>query len=224
MARGATLSKILNEVRIEARISRSSAHNVQDRDRQVGLIQREQERLWEDYDWPHLKVERFMPVQAGQRFYDPDAFLKEDGTAPRDLSFARIMKAEYKSDGTWLPLSYGIDAGHYNAHDSALDERSSPARAWRLYEGEQIEIWPVPDVTASTEQEGYVRFTGIRDLRPLVNDSDTADLDDKMLALYVAAILLKDDAQKSQALDAANRRYNVLKGNPKKTTIGLCDV
>ena len=63
-----------------------------------------------------------------------------------------------------------------------------------------------------------MRFTGIRDLRPLVNDSDTADLDDKMLALYVAAILLKDDAQKSQALDAANRRYNVLKGNPKKTT------
>ena len=39
-----------------------------------------------------------------------------------------------------MALDAGIDEEHYFAHDSELDQRCSPARRWRISEGEQIEI------------------------------------------------------------------------------------
>ena len=71
MARNQTLLKILNDVRAEARLSLNPAHNIADRDAQIILIQREQERLWAEHDWPHLVVDRYIPLIAGKRFYDP---------------------------------------------------------------------------------------------------------------------------------------------------------
>lgn len=220
MARGATLGSILNDVRVEAKLSTSAALNVQDRERQVYLIQREQERLWEETDWPHLRVERFIPLQIGQRFYDMSACLNEAGATKGDLAFDRIEMVEVKDGGEWRPLRYDIDRRQYAAHDSALDERASPALTWRIYEDEQIEIWPIPDTAAvSATQEGYLRITGIRQLATLVDDDDRADIDDRLISLYVAARLLA--SQKSPetelVLATAKRLKGRLTGNLKKS-------
>ena len=221
MARGSTLEKILTDVRLEARLSSSAALNVQDRDRQIQIIQREQERLWDDFDWPHLRVERFFPLQAGQRFYDPAACLNEDGIAKGDLDIDRIYQVDVMYGGVWLPLGNGITREDYFLHNSALDERSSPTCKWRIYEGEQIEVWPVPNTDGTAaDQENYIRLTGIRQLRPLVNDSDRADLDDRLIALYVAGALLADQNSQSAQLklDAAQKLYGRLKASLKKSS------
>ena len=62
--RGKTLESILNSVRAEARLSLLPANNNQVRDSHVILIQREQERLWEDYNWPHLRVRHLRHVST----------------------------------------------------------------------------------------------------------------------------------------------------------------
>lgn len=228
MARGSTLESILRDVRLEARMSPNAAHNIQAREHQVALIQREQARLWEDFAWPHLRVRRFIPLAAGQRFYDVAGAVAENGSVPAlDIPIDRIERIEVKSDGTWLPLSRVIGAEQYATYDSALDQRASPARRWDIAEEAVIEIWPVPDVDAATEQEGYLRITGIRALKPLVDDNDTADLDDYLISLYAAGALLAASGAKDAQLklEAAQRHYQRVKADlSRNASFRLCGV
>lgn len=207
--RGQTLISILNSVRVHARLSLSPAHNVAVRDSQVVRIQQEQTRLWGDYDWPHLRVKRYIPLAAGQYLYDP----------PDDLDFDRIERVEVYYSGMWVALHPGITAEHYFLYDPLLDQRSWPVRRVQVAENDQIEVWPLPDTNAdATTQEGMLRLTGIRKLRPLVADADVADLDDQLLALYVAAPLLAASNAKDGDLKlrAANLLYGRLKGSQVK--------
>lgn len=220
MARNKTLEKLLIDVRAEARLSLDPAHNTQARDSHINLIQREQERLWEDFAWPHLRVHRFIPVQAGQRYYDTDSAVMEDGSDPaQQIPIDRIETIEIKSDGQWLPMETDIRAEHYAAHDSALDERAWPPRRWKISEGEDLEIWPVPDTDAGDEQYGLLRITGIRALRPLAQMDDRADLDDRLLTLYCAGALLAAAGAKDAnlKLEAAARHYGRLKASLSKS-------
>lgn len=210
MARGKTLINILNSVRAEARLSLQPAHNTQVRDSHVLLIQREQERLWEDFAWPHMRGLRLQPLSAGQYKYDN----------PTDLAIDRIEKVEAKVDGIWIELINGIRAEEYASYDSALDQRSWPPRRWQVTEDDQIEVWPIPDTNGVVAtQEAYLRLTGIRQLGEFVDDTDTADLDDRLLVLYVAGgILAASGAKDAQLkLEAANRHYSKLKGSQMKT-------
>lgn len=220
MARNKTLEKLLIGVRAEARLSLDPSHNVQARDSHINLIQREQERLWEDFAWPHLRVHRYIPVQAGQRYYDPTSAVAEDGTVPaQQIQIDRIETIEVKSDGQWLPMETGIRAEHYAAHDSALDERAWPPRRWKISEDEDVEIWPVPDADAGADQYGLLRITGIRDLRPLVQNDDRADLDERLLTLYCAGAILAAAGAKDAnlKLEAASRHYGRLKASLSKS-------
>lgn len=221
MARNKTLEKLLTDTRAEARLSLDPAHNVQTRDSHINLIQREQERLWEDFAWPHLRVERFIPLQAGQRYYDTDAALMEDGSTPaQQIPIDRIERIEIKSDGQWLPMETDIRAEHYAAHDSALDERAWPPRRWKISENEEVEIWPIPDTDADpTDQYGYLKIIGIRALRPLVENGDRADLDDRLITLYCAGALLAAAGAKDAniKLEAASRHYGRVKASLSKS-------
>lgn len=206
MARGTTLIKLIDDLRAEARLSQNPAHNAQARDAQMRQLQRVQEWLWADFTWPHLRVERQIPIVTGQRYYD----------LPDDLDVDRVEKAEIFASGTWVPLYGGIDGRHYAAFNSDLDQRSWPPRAWKLGEGNDIELWPISDQdSAADTREGYLKLTGIRRLKPLIADGDRADLDDIMLVLYAAAEILAAAGSKDAQLklDQANRRYARLRGN-----------
>jgi hypothetical protein len=213
--RGKTLESILNSVRAEARLSLLPANNNQVRDSHVILIQREQERLWEDYAWPHLRVHHLEPLQAGQRLYETPT--EDDYTIQMD----RIEKIEVFDGGSWRKLSPEFDDGLYSVHNSDLDERSWPARAWRATADDDIEIWPIPDQNGvEATLEGYLRITGIRDLQAFTTDNHRADLDDRLISLYVAGgILAASGAKDAQLkLEAANKLYTKLKGKQTKST------
>jgi hypothetical protein len=205
MSRGTTLVKLLDLYRHECRLSVNPAHNPQDRDRQVSHIQRTQEWLWEDFNWPLLRVERTFPTQAGQRYYD----------FPEDVHIDRIEKMEVFYDSAYCPLQPGIDAQHYTAYNSDLGERQWPPQRWRISEDEQVELWPIPDSNADpVTLSGTVKVTGIKNLSPLVADGNTADLDDRLIILFCAAEYLAATGAKDATLklDQANKRYSKLRG------------
>lgn len=208
MARRKTLVQLLSELRAETDVSLKPAHNTQVYDKQVLLLQRVQEWLWEDTAWPHLKVERQFKAEAGQRFVDWNA----------DFDIARLTKVEFKYGGRWRQLEWGIEPEHYFVYDSDIDKRAWPVQRCKIFEDEQIELWPIADQDGDpTTLEGYFKVTGIRNLRPLVEPSDRADLDDRLIVLYAAAESLgaKEGATK---LALANKRYAKLRSGltPKR--------
>lgn len=202
--RGRTLLYLLDGMRAEARMSLNPAQNAQDREAQVKLLQRVQSDYWEDFDWPHLRVEREVAIQAGQRYFD----------VPDDIPLDRLEKIEVFSSGIWQRLVPDITARQYAAFDSDLDQRSWPPRCWKIYEGELVEIWPVPlqDADPAT-REGTLKFTGIRKLRRLVDDDDQADLDDRLIILSAAAERLSASGAKDAQLklQKASQLYRSLR-------------
>jgi len=209
MARKSTLIKLLTDLRAECRLSPSPAHNKQVRDTQVELLQRTQEWLWSDFSWPHLRVDRQIPVQSGQRYYTP----------PEDLDIERIEHIKFFDGVSWSFVRNGVGAEEYNCHNSDLDARSYPPRAWRLSEDDDIELWPIPDRNADVEtREGFLQFTGIRKLRPFVHDGDRADLDDRLITLFAAAEILGAAGAKDAEIkmSQANKRYLRLRGQLSK--------
>jgi hypothetical protein len=210
--RGTTLTKLLDMYRAECRMSLNVNHNTVDRDRQIAHIQRTQEWLWEDFNWPTLRVERTIDLAAGQKTYEP----------PEDMHIDRIEKAEVWYSQAYLPLRPGIDAVHYTAYNPDLDQREWPPRRWRITEDEQIEVWPLPSQDADTTTlEGRVKLTGIRNLRALVTGTDVADLDDRLIILFCAAEYLAGSGGKdaSLKLDQANKRYGKLRGAQQKRRV-----
>lgn len=220
MARGQTLESILNKVRAKARLSLAPASNTQVRDSHILLIKTEQDRLWEDFAWPHLRVHYLLPLAAGQFTYSlpADAYNANDGTYT--LQMDRVEHIHVMDGARWRRLTPEITEADYNAYQTVLDERTWPVRAWQADDNDQIEIWPIPDENAVVDtKEGYLRITGIRDLRPLVADDDRADLDDELISDYVAGGLLAATGAKDAQLrlEAANKRYAKLKGKQTKT-------
>jgi len=201
----------VNDLRAACRISLNPAHNNQNRDTQIIALQQKQEFFWNDFAWPHLRVERTLDLAAGQRFYD----------MPDDLDIRRISKIEIRMDGAYARLHPGIDAGNYAVFDSELDARSWPIQRWRISEDDQLEVWPIPDENFDTTTlEGRMKITGIKNLAPLIEDADRADLDDRLIVLHCAAEYLAATGAKDAQfkLDQANALYLKLRGQlmPRK--------
>lgn len=209
MARGTTLGQLVTSLREEIGDATSAAQGQNNLPHLKQILRRTQEFLWNDHTWPHLRVERFETLQAGERHY----------SLPADLSFDRVegVPSCYISyDDTWRPVAYGITPEHYNAVNPERDEREDPVRSWQVYEDEQYEVWPLPATN------GYrLRFVGIRKLRPLLNDGDRADLDDNLIVLFAAAEILGrrkgGDADAKRTL--AGRLYQRLKGAQSKKSM-----
>lgn len=209
MARGTTLGEILDDLRAEVGHSLNPALGVNTRDVLINVLRRQQKRLWEDYDWPFLRVDRDIQVQAGQRYYN----------LPSDLVFERLSKLQFKYGDRWMPMTYGIGREQLNQFDSDRDIRSWPVERWDVAENNQVEIWPIPTNNGDlTSTDGTIRFTGIRRLNSFVADSDTADLDDQLITLYAAAeILARQKASDAQnKLAQAQQHYARLKARTAK--------
>lgn len=210
MARGTSLGQLIDDLRAEVGHSLQPSLGKSTRDVLIHTITRVQRRLWDDYSWPFLRVQRDISINAGQRYYN----------LPSDVVFERIERVETKHGNVWTKLKYGIGAPEYNQHDSDLGVRTTPIRKYDNYQNDQIEFWPIPAVNSvAATGANDVRIYGIRNLTPLVNDSDLADLDDQLITLYAAAEILarqkQGDAQNKLA--QAQAHYNRLKARMAKT-------
>lgn len=210
MARNVSLGVLIDDLRAEAGHSLQANLGVQMRDVLVKVLQRQQRRLWEDYDWTFLRVDRDVAVANGQRYY----------SFPSDLTIERLEKVEFKYGDRWIPVSYGIGRAEYDTHDSDRDVRAFPVQRWKEHDNDQIEIWPIPSQDGSTATtSNVIRFTGIRKLRPLVSEADLADLDDTLLVLFSAAEMLarEKSADANIKLQLADQHYKRLKARSSKS-------
>ena len=115
------------------------------------------------------------------------------------MNMERPYRVEVFWNNLWSPVEYGIGSAEFNYLNSDQPGQiQDPIQRWRWSEEGQFEIWPINSTST------VIRFTGQRALDGLVNSTDTADLDDQLIVLAVAAELLarnkQQDAQNKQAL------------------------
>lgn len=175
MARGTTLGELVTKLRVAARLDPNPAlsKNMEPLFKQT--LADTQERLYDEFDWPFLKIQRDKELAAGQRYYD----------VPVDMNLERVIAVDTKVGGEWVPVERGIPLDCYSAVDSDLDQRRDPVVRWDVVDtgdGEQIEVWPVPSTNGL-----QLRFSGIRKLKQLIGQADKADLDDKIIVLFSSA-------------------------------------
>lgn len=184
MARGQTLGELVRQLRVELGHPVSPAVGGETADHLKTALQKAQEELADEYDWPFLRTHRDKTISSGIRYYD----------FPTDLPAENITAVEYLWNGQYHPVSLGIDTSHYNQFNSDDDVRADPVLRWRMFQPEdeennQFEVWPLP------ASNGTIRFHGTRSLNVLVANEDTADLDD-MLIVRQAAVSLTSDEKK----------------------------
>lgn len=180
--RNLTLEEIIEDVRLEAGRSSKVNLGISERPALISVINRVYEKLYADHDWPHLMIERYISLQAGQRYYDP----------PVDMDFERILRTEVKFGGSWQPIHRGITRDNLDASDSSLGTvREDPIRRWEIIlpqssAREQIEVWPLP----ATNGVNDFYLKGIKKFTKLVEDDDRCLLDNNVIALSAAGELL----------------------------------
>lgn len=159
-------------------------------------------RLHADFNWPHLMIWREKTLSAGQQYY----------AYPADLDYDRLTTVKIKEAGgsDWYPLYHGIDTVLYNQVDSPAGEREDFPRAWQEFEGNQFEVWPIPESNGHT-----VRFYGKAAPKALTNQSDTVDLDDDLIVMYAVGEQLarEKSADAELFLKQARQHYMRLRAN-----------
>ncbi len=202
MPRGTQFDQLITQFREEAgqAVSRRQGQNALPQVQ--AMLRRTYRRLHADFDWPHLRIERYETLQAGQQYY----------SLPPDLAHDRINHVWVRDvDGdTWYPLRFGIGIPQYNTVDSYTGEREDFPCYWDLYENDQYEVWPIP-----ARNGDVLRFIGYSRPKSLVNGSDTVDLDDDLVVLYAVAehLARQRSADAELKLQQARQHYLRLRGN-----------
>jgi len=186
MARNTTLQNLVQKVRYEARQSAKTSVNVDQENAVKEIIRSTQEWLYYEFEWPQFRTYQDVELEAGKRIYD----------FPLKTDPDRIIAVFYKYNGDWYELHQGIQPEHYNAHDSEADERQERVHYWDWYNSgsainPQFEVWPKPITNATPNHSNIVRFESPIKLPQLVEESDRALLDDRLIALYAAAELME---------------------------------
>lgn len=210
MPRGTQLLSLIAQLRAETGRNQSVSVGIDEVENLKVILQRVQETLYDEYDWPHLRVQKTISLNAGQRYYD----------LPDGLNFDRIEDISLRYNQIYQPIERGIQFSDYASFDSnaSTPERSSPAQKWDIRNTgstEQIEVWPIPNDNIQS-----LYFFGTKTLGNLIEESDTADLDDRLIILFAAAeILSRQKSSDAQAkLELANRRLMTLRKNSIKAS------
>jgi hypothetical protein len=205
MASGVTLSLLRDRLRSEIGASPNPAMGTNAHHAMNTLLERTQERLWYDFDWPNMMIDRDINLVDGQRYY---AF-------PAQIAYDRIICTNVKYAASWRPVIPGLNLKDYNFMDSDDGIKQDPPLKWRHYEDNMLEVWPIP-ASASV-----LRLSGIRKLKPLVMDTDVCEIDDKLIVLYAASEMLSHtkSADAPAKLALANAHYARLRGLNSKNEV-----
>ncbi len=184
MARGTTLTNLL--AMLNAELGNSTVTNTARDAEYMVLLSNKQKWFTTEYDWPFL--ERRWDVLSPANTQYVTFPTTDDAGVSTIPNFERMPQVDVHWNNVWQPVKYGISIDEYNALDYSLAQQSDPIQRWRASSNpnepsnpNQFEVWPVP-VTNQT-----VRFIGQRTVLPLAIGTDTADLDDMLLVLAVAA-------------------------------------
>lgn len=191
MARNTPLSSLL--LMLKGMIGKSLTVGTADDAILKQLLSDKQKWLSCEYDWPFLEDRFDVNVVPNSRYL---AFPTTDQQGhTTTLNLERPVLVETFWNNLWTKLDYGIGSSQFNYLNSDQPgNKQDPIQNWRWSEENQFEIWPINTGPQT------VRFTGQRALGVLVAPSDTADLDDLLIVLPVAAELLARSKQQDSQL------------------------
>jgi hypothetical protein len=183
MARNVTLEQLVDDLRAEVGRDSSVAAGKNELPGFKKRLARMQNQLYQKFDWPFMRTEQTIALQAGERYYDWPTLLNPD----------RVEKVEVRWNTSWYPVLRGIGPNEYNSYDSVDDERSDPVLRWDVRstgaslaaQVEQIELWPIP-----ASNDPVLHMWGMRPLRALVAEADRCDIDSDLIVLTLAAKIL----------------------------------
>jgi hypothetical protein len=201
---GKQLRDMLTDLRAEIGHSTNVAHGINDRDTLLYYLNRVQQQLYVDYDWPQLIIDRDIRVADGQRYYP----------YPTDLAFEDITNIWVLINTVYNELGYGIGPYEMIVWNSDLGFKSWPTQKWMHHPDDNtFELWPIPDANAASAN-ALVRLRGTKTVKKMINDSDESTLPDNLIVLFSAVEILqrdgaKDSPVKLQKANEAMRRHRV---------------
>lgn len=185
MARLTTLANLLLQLKAQLGVVTGTTAND---GLYAQLLSDKQKWLAGEYDWPFLQDRFDCVIPPGTRYNSFPTLDNEGVTSAMNLE--RPYTVEVFWNNVWSELQYDISSEEFNYLNSdQAGVIQDPIQRWRWSEEGQFEIWPVN----ATSQ--VVRFTGQRALDNLGAPTDTADLDDMLIVLSVAAEILQRNKQ-----------------------------
>jgi hypothetical protein len=186
---GVQLSELRRQLRAEVGQTLNAAQGVNAQGQYDLALARQQQELWESYDWPHLMYSVDHPLFAGQEVYD----------YPPEMPFDAINKVFARNGTKFDPVLYGIDMGHTNEYQTRAWPPARWANSVKITNGKvvpagQFRVLPMPG------QDGALRFVGQAPCNPLVADTDICVLDSTLITLFAAAEILASQKAENASL------------------------
>lgn len=201
MSTGVALSQLIADVQLELGHSTNTSVGQNFRGHITHRIQREYERLYRDFTWPHLRKWVDLVLVAGTKTYT----LPSVGGDP--LMLADVREVFTKWGGQYEKLTRGIEIDDYNCLDSDAGMRADPAQKWQPQGETQIEVWPLPASAAT------LRFLALQPFKPMALETDLCRLDDQLISLFASAEYLTRQGSKEApaVMMRAQQHYMTLK-------------
>jgi hypothetical protein len=108
MAVGTTLTTLLAQLRAETSRSLTAGAGANEDAKLTQKLNRTQRVYYDDYDWPHLNVQRLITLAANKRFHP----------FPSDMDRDAVMEAHVRDGGIYRSLRRGIGVEQYSWYDS----------------------------------------------------------------------------------------------------------
>lgn len=215
-----TLGQLVINLRHECGHSPSPAAGINIREQFVYVLNRAEEELSLEYDFPGLQADRDIPLVIGSRYY----------AYPVDMPFDNVNRIWLLWNTTFCGLDYGIGPDEFALFDSNVGFTSWPVQRWQHQsDSNTIELWPVPSeapVATNASQAALIRLRGERTIRPMVDDGDVCTLPATLIVLFAAVEILsrEKDAGAPLKLEKAKeylRRYKVRQTSHKQNMFVL---
>lgn len=207
-----SLGTLVTNLRFEAGHSSNPATGVNMRDQLVYTLNRVQEELAQDYDWPALIVDRDVALVVGARYY----------AYPSDLPFDAINNAWLLYNTVYDEMPYGIGPEQFAEFNSETGFTSWPVERWMHHsDNDTYEVWPVPSEAppaTATSLAAAIRFRGTRTIPRMVADADMCVLPDTALVLFAAAELLARQKSPDAALKLSKAQKYLLRNRIRQGT------
>ena len=208
--KSSSLNEMVNDLRAETGQSVNAAHGQNTIEHMKRILRRTQDRLWEEFDWRHLRVYREFKLSSSTRFY----------AVPDGLTPERIRRAWVYYAGGWRELCFEIGMDEWSLYEPTAGETNWPIQRWDVSEDGHIEVWPVPSRGSGVDIEGTVRVMGNRDITPLVDGADKSEIHSDVIVLFAAAEMLyrQKSADAQAKADQANLLLHKLRSQQNKTS------
>lgn len=198
MALGVKLIDLVRDLRAEVGHSLAPAQGLNTEESLMYLLNRVQQQLWVEYDWPMRRANVYIELFEGQAKYDYPWQMNFNGI--ESVSYTPLRDSSETQSAKWRPLEYDVRDGEYLLVVDDIEARKGPPQRWAHNSaGDKFQVWPAPD------QHGWVRLHGQRISKDMRLAEDKCELDSVLIVMRAAAEI----ASRQKMADANIKVENV---------------